>query len=194
MNKAFKKPDLNLPRFAQKQISLINTDFLKRFAEKNPDMPKLSIREFKTVIRKFNVEVTERVIENRDGVELPQRMGYVFIGSCQRPKKENIDFGKSIKYGVKVIHSNIGSDSYLGKIFYSNYANRYTFPNRELWQFKPARLFSRTVAKTFPDYWQTYIVVDSKKKISKIIEDQIKKRRSKFLIEKSLVNYNEFDI
>jgi len=194
MNKAFKKPNLNLPRFAQKYISLIDNDFLKRFSEKNPDMPDITKSEFKKIIRAFNMEITERIIENRDGVELPQKMGYLFIGCCQRPKKENIDFGKSIKYGVKVIHSNIGSDNYLGKIFYSNYANRYTFTNRELWQFKPARLFSRAVAKTFPDYWQTYIVVDSKKKISKIIEDQAKKRRSKFLIEKSLINYNEFDI
>ena len=194
MNKAFKKPNLNLPRFAQKCISLIDNDFLKRFSEKNPDMPNITKSEFKSIIRAFNMEITERIIENRDGVELPQKMGYLFIGCCQRPKKENIDFGKSIKYGVKVIHSNIGSDNYLGKIFYSNYANRYTFTNRELWQFKPARLFSRAVAKTFPDYWQTYIVVDSKKKISKIIEDQAKKRRSKFLIEKSLINYNEFDI
>jgi hypothetical protein len=194
MDKMFKKPDLNKPRFCQKNISLIDDDFLERFREKNPDMPEYNKTQFKNIIKAFNIKVTDQVIERRDGIELPEKIGYIFIGSCQRPKKENIDFGKSIKYGMKVIHSNIGSDSYLGKIFYSNYDNRYMFNNRELWQFKPSRLFSRTVAKTYPDTWQMYIVVDSMHKISRIMKEERRKIQKNYLTNRALQNYNEFDI
>ena len=68
------------------------------------------------------------------------------------------------------------------------------FNNRELWQFKPSRLFSRTVAKTYPDTWQMYIVVDSMHKISRIMKEEKRKKQRTYLREKSLKNYNEFDI
>ena len=38
------------------------------------------------VIKSFNGKVWEGVIDNRNGIELPESLGYLFIGSCPPSK------------------------------------------------------------------------------------------------------------
>ena len=40
------------------------------------------------------------------------------------------------------------------------------FKNRELWQFKAVRQFKRSVAKTYPEQWPKYVVMESKKRVA----------------------------
>ena len=99
MAKACKKPDLNAPRYRPKKLNLTNIDFYKKFIDSNPKYASMDISTFKSIISSFNGEIWKKVVEERDGVELPEQLGYIFIGTCPR-KKSNVDFSKSKKYGT----------------------------------------------------------------------------------------------
>jgi hypothetical protein len=85
-----KKPDLNAPRYRPKKLNFTNVEFYNRFIEEHPKYANVTADKFKEVINSFNSKIWETVIENRDGVELPEQLGYLFIGTYPR-KKSNID-------------------------------------------------------------------------------------------------------
>ena len=86
---------------------------------------------------------------NRDGVELPDSLGYLFIGTCPPAKGVNTDYSLSKEYGKVLQNKNWETDGNIGKIFYTNYSTKYRFKNRELWQFTAVRNFKRSVAKKY---------------------------------------------
>ena len=102
--KYIKKPDLNGPRFKSRRVSVLTAKTLEKFKEKYPQYKDVTISGFKKIIMTFNANLTEGIIENRNGVELPDGLGYIFMGTCPKPKKKNIDFKRSIDYGVEAIH------------------------------------------------------------------------------------------
>lgn len=193
-NKSFKKPDLNGPRFRKEVYNIFNPDFFKSFKDKYPKYKDLSEKDIREVIKKFNVLFWETVIDKRDGVQFPEGLGYLFIGTCQTSKKSNVDFGKSSKYGVTVTNNNWGTDGKLAKIFYTNYASKYKFMNRECWAFIGCRNFKRHVARTYPENWTIYVQVDPMKKIRKIFQSTVLKTINKRIEDKKLESYNEFDL
>jgi hypothetical protein len=100
--KEFKKPDVTAPRFRPEVKNVLNKDFYKLFKEKFPKYKHMDDVQIKTIIKKFNQIVHQTVVDTRDGVQLPEQIGWLFIGTCQQSKKENIDYSKSLKYGVRV--------------------------------------------------------------------------------------------
>jgi hypothetical protein len=193
-NKTFKKPDLKAPRFRKEVYNILNPEFFKSFKTKYPKYSNVSDADIKKIIKKFNVLFWETVIDKRDGVQFPEGLGYLFIGTCQTSKKSNVDFGKSNKYGVTVTNNNWGTDGKLAKIFYTNYASKYKFTNRECWAFIGCRNFKRTVARTYPENWTIYVQVDPMKKIRKIFQSTVLKSMTKKIEDRKLENYNEFDL
>jgi len=192
--KEFKKPDLNAPRFRTNRLGLLNKPFRESFRKKFPKYANVSDKEINSIIREFNKQLWNGVIEFRDGIELPQGLGNVFIGTCNSPKiKYNSDFATSIKRNVLTRLKNYESDSYLAKIFYTNYATKYRFAFRELWEFKGDRDFTRSVSKEYKKNWKKYIVVENNLLISKLYK---KARIKNFAIDTPLVlpdDYNEFN-
>jgi hypothetical protein len=193
VSKAYKKPDLNAPRYRSKKLNLTNVDIYNKFLEENPHIERICLNKFKEVIKTFNGKIWESVIENRDGVELPEQLGYIFIGTCPR-KKSNVDFKKSEHYGVQLQNQNWESDQYVAKIFYTNYENKYKFKNHELWGFTGVRDFKRSVAKTYPKEWKKYLVVDNMVRVSRIFRKQsfvqFKNKETKDLLK----DYDEFNL
>ena len=165
MDKSFNKPNLKAPRYRKKVHHVINKDFYKRFFKKYPGYRKKKETEIYKIIKTFNKYVCQEVINNRDGVELPESLGWLFIGTCKTKSKNNIDLGKSIKYGIKVSNKNWETDGKLAKIFYSNYAPKYQFKHREYWGFEACRGFKRMVSKAYPDNWPIYMEIEPTKKI-----------------------------
>lgn len=192
MAKDYKKPDLNAPRFRPKKLNLTNVEFYNKFIEDNPKYAHITNEQFKDVIKTFNGKIWETVIKERDGVELPEQLGYLFIGSCPR-KKSNVDFKKSEHYGVVLQNQNWDSDQYLAKIFYTNYETKYKFKNHELWGFKGVRDFTRAVGQAYPEEWKKYLVVDNMIKISRIFRKQKFKENKKNETDELLNNYDEFN-
>jgi hypothetical protein len=191
----FKKPDLNAPRYRPKVHNVLSPDLLKLFKEKYPKHKDIDYKTFKKVINKFSQNIWEAVIDMRDGIELPESLGYVFIGTCLNSgsKKPNIDYGKSIKYGVQVTNQNWESDGKLGKIFYTNYSVKYKVQDRQIWTFIPCRTFKRTVAKRYPEDWNKYVKIDNNLKISKLYTFRTFEHINKKLDDSKLETYNEFE-
>ena len=164
--KEFKKPDVKAPRFRPEVYNVLSTEFFDLFRKKYPRHKNLDNHQLKKIAKTFNKTVFQTVIDTRDGVELPDGLGWLFIGTCQQSKKQNVNYAKSLKYGVSVSNNNWETDGKLAKIFFTNYAPKHKIKNREFWGFTACRNFKRTVAKTYPENWNMYIVVDATKKLN----------------------------
>jgi hypothetical protein len=194
MGKEYKAPDVKAPRFRQSGHNVIDKSFIKRFKEKYAKYKHLTDTEIRTIIKKFNETVWENVIESRDGVNLPEGIGHLFIGSCNLLRSQNIDFAKSLKYGMTVNLKNWETDGKIAKIFYSSYSSKYKFEFRECWSFVACRNFKRSVAKNFPENWMMYVSVESSKKMRKTYTGIVLKEMRQKQTQSKLGDYKEFDL
>lgn len=189
-----RQPDLSAPRFRPVRFTVLSKKFYRVFKKKYPEYAAVPNTTLKKMINTHSAMMYNEVINNRNGVELPEGLGYVFIGTCNPPKKNNTDYPTSIKYKTVLQHRNFESDSYVAKIFYTNYANKYKFRDRELWQFKGIRDFTRLVGRTYPENWKRYVQVEN----FQMINSLYKKRTVKEFFEKKhetdVLDYNEFDM
>ena len=192
--KEFKSPDLTAPRYRPEVHTIMNKKFFESFKSKYPKYKNLDNKELRKIIKYFNQTLFQTVIDTRDGVQLPEQIGWLFIGTCQSPKKQNTDFVKSKKYGVAVTNKNWETDGKLAKIFFTSYALKHKMKNREFWGFTACRDFKRSVAKAYPENWNMYVVVEPTIRIklqsnkNYIVQSMIQKQ------VEGLKHYNEFDI
>ncbi len=193
MSKPFRKPDLNAPRFRGKRLNILNADFCDAFRKEHPKYAHLSNQDIKSIIHNVNGKLWQTVIDERDGVELPEQLGYIFIGSCPA-KKMNKDYKTSKELQQLIQHRNWESDNYLAKIFYTNYGSKYRFMYSKLWGFKPVRQFSRSVGQTYPEQYLKYLVVDNKRRINEIFSKKAFKMDIEKIEEEMLKTYDEFDL
>jgi len=166
----FNKPDLSAPRFRKKTKGLLNKKLYTAFVEKYPKYKDLDMNDFKKIVSTYNGLMRESVLEYRDGVKLPENLGYILIGKCDKPSKANIDYAASAKYGKTVNHANWDSDNYLAKICYTNYSLKYRFSDRELWGFTPAKQFKQSVSGSFPELYNKYIHLTDKIKLANLFK------------------------
>ena len=192
--KDFKTPDLKAPRFRPKVHNIANKKFFESFRKKYPKYKDLKDSELRKIIKYFNKQAYHLAVENRDGIQLPESVGWIFIGTCQTSVKKNIDFAKSTKYGVTVTNKNWETDGKLAKIFFTSFAIKHKMKNRELWRFVANRDFKRGVAKSYPENWNTYIVVDPTKKLRLESRKQYYKNVLLKQQQEGLKDYNEFDL
>ena len=157
--KKIKKPDLNAPRFRAKRKSILTKEKFSLFQEKYPEHYNATIEQFKNIIMTFNSLLAEGVIDNRDGVELPDGLGFIFMASCPPTKKNNINFAKSHKYGVQTNHKNWDSDNRLLKIFYTNHKTKFPFTNKQVWSFKAVKQFRKKASEEFKNNWTKYCLL-----------------------------------
>jgi len=193
--RTYKKPDLNAPRFAKKLLRIISPEFIERFRKKYPQYSKIKDTELaakmKTIMNSLGDKMWMHTANNRDGVELPEALGYVFLGSY---KGKIGDRPTSAELGVLVSHKNWHSDNLCMKIFYSNFSNRYRFLNREAWMFLPARKFSRNASAIYKKDPFKYLRHSDIRNLSKLF------RKDKFIDKMNmkeaftLDNYDEFDM
>ena len=113
----YNKPNLKAPRFRPKRHNILNSEFCNKIRSKKEENKDLSDAQIKNIIKTYNINLWNTVIEKRDGLELLDQLGYIFIGTCRRKKSKNPDVEKSLKYGVQIQHQNWESDQYLAKIF-----------------------------------------------------------------------------
>ncbi len=167
MNK-FNKPDLKAPRFRHKRLSLLNKNTFNLFKESKPMYSDIDNTKLKEIIRIFNGRLYKAAVDNRDGVELPESLGYIFIGTCPPAKSSNPNFAISGEHGKVLKNKNWETDGNVAKIFYTNWSTKYRFKNRELWGFTACRTFKRFVAKTYPKNWIKYIKVKNRFRVSQM--------------------------
>lgn len=144
---------------------------MQRFYEKYPEHKDISFDKFKEIIGEFNKNIYMTAISERDGIELPEKLGFIFVGTCQYPKKQNTNYGKSNISNTRVTNYNFASDGRLCKIFYTNNHNKYNFRFKKVWYFKGGRSFTRTLSQVYRKDWEKYLVVEDYKKISGMLKD-----------------------
>lgn len=192
MTNQYREPDRKAPRYRTSRLGLLNKELHSRFVNEFPEHNGVDSDQFKDIIRTFNNAIWENAIESRDGTELPEGLGFTFIGTCPPPKKKNYDPIASTKYGQKISHRNFESDNFLAKIFYTNFASKYKFKDREVWKFTGVRDFKIAVAKAYPDNWKKYVQIDNWQNVSKLFMRKITKtvmtRMNKIVTD----DYNEF--
>jgi len=192
--KEFKKPDVKAPRFRPEVHNVLNKEFFEKFKEKYPKYKGIDNTLLKSIIKTYNNTLYQTVIEKRDGIQLPETIGWLFIGTCEQSKKQNVDFAKSHKYGVTVTNNNWETDGKLAKIFFTSYAPKHKMKNREFWGFTACRDFKRSVAKAYPENWNMYLVVEPTAKI-KLAYNKAKYKDYKAIeTMRALENYNDFDL
>lgn len=192
--KEFKSPDLKAPRYRPEVYTIMNKVFFESFKKKHPKYKDLDNVELRKIVKYFNNTLYQTVIDTRDGVQLPEQIGWLFIGTCQSPKKQNIDFVKSKKYGVAVTNKNWETDGKLAKIFFTSYALKHKMKNREFWGFVACREFKRAVAKSYPENWNMYLVVEPTIKIKLNNTKNYLVNSTKQKNIEGLKNYNEFEL
>jgi hypothetical protein len=192
--KEFSKPNLTASRYRPEVSSILNKEFFDNFKKTHSKYKNMDNKLFRKIIKRFNQVLYQTVIDTRDGVQLPEQIGWLFIGTCQRSKKENIDYAKSNKYGIAVTNNNWDTDGKLAKIFFSNYAPKYKMKNREFWGFVASREFKRSVAKAYPENWNMYVQALPTLKIYKTYNSAIYKEHLNKINKKALKGYNEFDL
>lgn len=187
------KPDLTAPRYRPKRYSVSDRKFIRAFRAKYPQYKAVPEKKIKDIIFEFGEQLWKDVIDNRNGIELPEGLGNVFIGAC-KTRQFNPNYKSSLEVGQRVRHRNLESDGYLAKIFYSNYGNKYKFLNRELWKFKGTRDFTRKVNETFSENWPNYVKVDNFTVVWRLFEKAMKTER---ILNRTFTpdqTYNEFDM
>lgn len=192
--KTIAKPNLNGPRFRKTYMSILNVATFKAFKEKYPEYKELTFAEFKKIIMTFNANICNGIIENRNGMELPDGLGFLFIGTCPAAKKSTIDFKASIDSGMTVMHKNWDSDNHLMKIFYTNRPTKYPFSNKQVWAFTCVKQFKKKASEAYRENFTKYIEVSPYKKISTMFDRYRKKQYVRNLKPVIPEGYDEFKL
>ena len=190
----FNNPNVTAPRFRPDVYNVMNKKFFESFRERYPKYKDLDDKQLKKIAKTFNQIMYQAIIDSRDGIQLPEQIGWIFIGTCQQSKKQNIDFAKSKQYGVRVSNNNWATDGKLAKIFFSNFVPKHRIRNREFWMFIASREFKRSVAKSYPENWNMYIAVTATKQTKTAYSKQLYKDMKLKETAKALEKYNEFDL
>lgn len=182
------------PRFKESYIVALTFANYEQFIKKYPKYKKLSFPEFKEIIRTFNIALGDGMIDHRDGIEFPEGLGYLFMGTCPRSKKKNVDFVNYFASGVITTYKNWDSDNNLLKIFYTNYPVKLSFTHKHLWSFKPCKTLRHRVSVAYKKDWTKYIMVDPMRKISELYRNRKRTEYFKSMSPPIPETYNEFNL
>ncbi len=188
----FKKPDLNAPRYRPTTFNPLSREFFKLLKNEHPHLKKFSEKQIRNIIKASNEHIADKIVELRDGVELPESLGNSFIGTCRKKVNDNPNFKLSGDLTKKVQYRNWESDNYLAKIFYTNHESKYKFKFHDLWTFKPCRSLKRKVAKTYPQNWKKYIQLEPTLHITRLYRKQKHKENVGHFQNELLKTYDEF--
>lgn len=190
----FKKPNLKAPRFRKKTYNVLNKQLYNEFLEKYPNH-NISYKTFCNIIKAANTKMWNEIIENRDGIELPESLGFLFIGTCvaKNPERKNVNYGESIKRGYQVLHQNWETDGNIAKIFYTSYASKYKVKDRNIWYFDACRNFARTTKSYYVENWTKYVKISNHLKISRLYYRDLMTAVEREHDENDISNYNEFN-
>jgi hypothetical protein len=186
--------DLNAPRFRRIALGTLNAAFVRLCKKNIPAAKHLSAAQIKEIISTFNGVLWQMAIEKRDGVEIPEQIGHMFIGTCPPKKKKNVDYKTTLAYMKVIQHRNWESDQHLAKIFFTTFGTKYRFKNHDLWGFIPTRNFKRAVSKTYPEKWKQYIQVDPHMKMAGLYRMMNDRMDREQVSKDQISTYNEFEL
>ena len=76
----YHEPNKKGPRFRRNFKRVLNQEFFKRLRKEYPDL-MLSVKDVHKIIETFHELCREVISTNRDGLELPEQLGHVFVAA-----------------------------------------------------------------------------------------------------------------
>lgn len=167
-------------------------DFYKNFPQYRG---KLKEKDTTTILKTFASNFREAVVNNRDGAELPERLGRVHMKSYPYNEKYRfINRAESIKLGKVIRKLNLHTDGTNLVIACDVKGDKYNWGFKHIWDFGAFYLLRREGSKIYSDNWQNYVCAEKEWKGKKIISDYYSKKFTMRNEEEHLKNYNEFYI
>lgn len=163
------------PKYYRSKKSYIDDELCEKFRDKYPKYSSINNAELKDILKRFNGALLNNVIENRNGVSLPQHLGNIVICSCTRPNKK-IEAVNFYKDGKKVTYSNISTNNKLMKIFFLPNSVRYPFKYCNLWTFSFNQTEKRYMAKKYAENFERYIEIEKKFCVDNLYKDSKKNK------------------
>lgn len=186
------KPDIKAPRYrppSYKSLSKVNIDSIRERLGLT-----LTNKEIEKIVETCNSNYVKECIANRDGIELPEYLGYIMIGTCKPKIGNNTNYYSAIEHEKILEHSNLHTDGYLAKIFYVNKGNKYNFVHSHIWGFEPSRIFKRSVAKSYPENYTIYKHVEPLQRIQRTYTKQKQKEFAIEVSKRKLEDFNELEL
>jgi hypothetical protein len=172
---ARRAPDLNAPRYKKSNYRIVNDDFIEEFLKEHPEYKEVKeIKNVSSTIRlakSLNTYLHNHVINFRDGIDLPERLGVVFIGSL-KSKRNPIDYSLSQAHNQEIRNVNLETNNFWPKIFYSKHSRNHGVTVGSIWSFYGARMFTRAVSKAFKKDYNKYRRIDNKFKIEQLFRER----------------------
>jgi hypothetical protein len=151
--------DRTQPRVKKKFTTVLNTKSVNEFKKLFPEHKDVTYKEMVDIINKFNQNIVQTVIDERNGVILPERLGHMIIAGFKRPVgRKAIDWGESRKASRIVYHMNWETDNRIGKIVYQPAVGHHNALTK-LWCFTATRSFTTTMSTAFKKFYNRYIFV-----------------------------------
>ena len=183
----------NLPRARVEYTGALNKKFCHLIRKNNHSMKDYSNPMIRDIARSYNEKVKDYIMENRDGVELAQSLGRLFIVSYKSKAKYK-DQKSSKEEGREVYFKNPETEGMNCKIMHTVYRQKYVFLNSRLYGFKAMQQFSRKVSGFYRDNYKKYIFLNDIRKFQELDN----KLRYKEMFEQERIDklktYNEFEL
>lgn len=179
------------PKYRRKETILPSTEMANSFLKKYPNYSNVKPSDFRKIIGEFNKRVMQEVVDNRNGVMLPDLLGCIFIGSSKTDKQVKSYSKYSDNEAVR--YTNVATDGRILKFLFSASVTSVPFKNFTCWSFKANRDVRRNTAKLFENNYQKYVDITN----IKIGELFYTKKTDNTPEEKTEVleeSYNEFDL
>lgn len=190
-----KIPDPRAPKYRAKSLHILTPTFYNKFYKQYPQYKDtFGTSVFLDVLTAYGKATIQAVVDNREGADLPQRLGVLFLGTCPTPKvRFPQDYSRQAE-GIATRYHNWDTDNKLLKIFYLNFQKRYNFTHKSLWGFMGSTDFRKKASKAYLLNWKKYIEVENHLKIYRTVQQYQKEVFAKKREVELLKTYNEFEI
>lgn len=161
------------PRFRKPVRNLLNIKFYNKLRKEIPGSP-FSVMEIRKIITTFHEECINVLATNRDGLELPESLGFLLVGGYQTPTTGNY-------IGLP----NWETNRKACRILYTTRPSKYKFKYSRIWGFSPGRQMKKAVSQSFIKNHTIFHSMGSTFRISKLFT-----KNPNTILERKLVRVN----
>jgi len=168
--------------------------FFVNLVKKHPNLAVYTKSQIANHLIAFNRLLGLQIVDNREGVALPEHIGTIFVGSSSPCAEGVTDHKLSGELGIKIKNKNRHSSGYIARTFYTYNTEKYNFINCQLWRFTPDRCMKTALKKEYTKNWKKYIVIPKTRYIQNFIKQYYNTKYIDRKVNIELEDYNEFDI
>lgn len=185
----FNEIDKTAPRYSRDYLSLLEKParkgapfyhteerkapyrtYYKELYERYPELKGYKEAYIKKFITSYHQLIVDTLVDNKDGVRLPEYMGNMIIATYGR-KHKSYDRKSSTEYKQHINYSNLHSERKGGWVFHVYSLEKYKFANHQYWRFYPGRYLTSKIGQAYKKGWKNYRVIPR----TDLVSDTIKR-------------------